>query len=254
MAKRLLDGKVALVTGAARGLGMGIARSFCEAGARVLLTDVLVEGEATAADLRSEGHDAHFILHDVTQELQWQAAVETAIGRWGALDALVNNAGINLIRTVEEATVDELRRILEVNLVSAFTGIKAVIPAMTRKGGGTITNIASNTVQKMFAQAAIYSSSKAALCALTKTSAIHLAASNIRVNAILPGVHATEMMLGQGRDAPGAEFVDQICAIVPMRRLGEPREIGETAVFLASDMASYITAAEIVVDGGAAVT
>ncbi len=250
----ILDGKVAIVTGAARGLGLGIARAFCEAGAAVLLTDVLAEGEESAAALRGEGHAAEFLHHDVTDDAAWDAVVKAAVARWGRLDALVNNAGINLILTIEEATVEDFQKILDINLLGPFRGIKAVIPAMKASGGGAIVNISSNSTRKMVAQTTVYSASKAALANLSKTTAAHFGRSgaNIRVNSIHPGAHATNMILGEGAHSPSDELVDMLVSMIPMGRLGKPSEVGATAVFLASDMASYITGAEIFVDGGAA--
>jgi 3alpha(or 20beta)-hydroxysteroid dehydrogenase len=250
----LLDGKVAIVTGAARGLGLGIARAFCEAGASVMLTDVLAEGEQSAATLREEGHKAEFLHHDVTDTAAWDDIVRKTVDRWGRLDSLINNAGINLILTIEESTVEDFRKIIDVNLLGPFRGTKAVIAAMEASGGGTITNISSNSTRKMVAQTNIYSATKAALANLSKTSAIHFARSgaNIRVNSIHPGAHATNMILGgSGDPAPTQEMKDMLVAAIPMGRFGEPSEIGSTAVFLASNMASYITGAEIFVDGGA---
>jgi 3alpha(or 20beta)-hydroxysteroid dehydrogenase len=250
----MLDGKAAIVTGAARGLGLGIARAFCEAGAAVMLTDVLAEGEAAAAALRGEGHKAAFRHHDVTDEAAWEAVISATVAAWGRLDALVNNAGINLILTIEEATVEDFRRILDVNLLGPFRGTKAVIPAMKASGGGSIVNISSNSTRKMFPQTTVYSATKAALANLSKTTAAHFGRSgaNIRVNSIHPGAHATNMILGGAGDpAPSQEMKDALVSMIPMGRFGEPSEIGTTAVFLASDMASYITGAEIFVDGGA---
>lgn len=250
---RLLEGKVAIVTGAARGLGLGIARAFCEAGAAVMLTDVLAEGERSAALLREAGHKAEYRAHDVTDMAAWDAVVAGTVERWGRLDTLVNNAGINLILTIEEATVEDFRKILDVNLLGPFRGTKAVIPAMKATGGGSIINISSNSTRKMFPQTTVYSATKAALANLSKTSAAHFGRSgaNIRVNSIHPGAHATNMIVGEGEHSASDEMVDILLSMIPMGRLGEPSEVGSTAVFLASDMASYITGAEIFVDGGA---
>lgn len=249
----LLDGKVAIVTGAARGLGFGIARAFCEAGASVMLTDVLSQGEQSAATLRREGYEAEFMAHDVTDMAGWESVVKTTLDRWGRLDTLVNNAGINLILTIEEATVQDFQTILDINLLGPFRGTKAVIAAMASSGGGAIINISSNSTRKMFAQTSVYSATKAALANLSKTSAIHLARSGarIRVNSIHPGAHATNMIIGEGEHSASAGLLDVLVTMIPMGRIGEPAEVGATAVFLASDMASYITGAEIFVDGGA---
>lgn len=249
----LLDGKVAIVTGAAQGLGLGIARAFCKAGAAVMLTDVLADGEQAAAVLRDEGYRAGFMAHDVTDAEAWDAVVTATVAKWGRLDSLVNNAGINLILTIEEATVEDFRTILDINLLGPFRGIKAVIPAMKAAGGGAIVNIASNSTRKMFPQTTVYSATKAALANLSKTTAAHFGRSgaNIRVNSIHPGAHETNMIVGEGEHSAGDEMVKVLISMIPMGRLGKPAEVGATAVFLASDMASYITGAEIFVDGGA---
>jgi 3alpha(or 20beta)-hydroxysteroid dehydrogenase len=250
----LLDGKVAIVTGAARGLGLGIARALCEAGAAVMLTDVLAEGEQVATALRAEGYKAAFMRHDVTDTAAWDAVVQSTLDSWGRLDTLVNNAGINLILTIDEATVEDFRKVIDTNLLGPFRGIKAVTGAMKASGGGSIINISSNSTRKMFPQTTVYSATKAALANLSKTTASHFGRSgaNIRVNSIHPGAHATNMILGGAGDpAPTQEMKDILVSMIPMGRFGEPSEIGNTAVFLASDMASYITGAEIFVDGGA---
>ena len=253
-AMAMLDGKVAIVTGAARGLGLAIARAFGEAGAAVMLTDILPLGEESAARLRDEGYQAEFMVHDVSVSDAWAEVVAATVKRWGRLDSLVNNAGINLILTIEEATVEDFQKIIDINLFGPFRGIKAVIPAMKASGGGSIINISSNSTRKMVAQTTVYSAAKAALANLSKTSAIHLARSgaNIRVNSIHPGAHATDMIVGKGEHSASEAMVETLVSMIPMGRLGDPSEVGTTAVFLASDMASYITGAEIFVDGGAA--
>lgn len=249
----LLEGKVATVTGAARGLGSAIARAFCEAGSAVLLTDISSEGEQAADELRAGGFCAEFMQHDVTDSDAWDAAVLGCQKRWGRLDALVNNAGINLIRTIDEATVDEFHAVLDVNLIGPLRGMKAVSSALSAQGGGAIINIASNSTRKLVPQTTVYSASKAALANLTKASAAHFGrnGSGIRVNSIHPGAHATDMIIGSGTEAPDPSLVSMLVSMIPMGRLGSPSEVGSAAVFLASDMASYITGAELFVDGGA---
>jgi 3alpha(or 20beta)-hydroxysteroid dehydrogenase len=253
-----LTKRVAIVTGAARGLGAAAATALCEAGAAVMLTDILSEGSDTARALTDAGHRAAFIRHDVRDTAQWQAAVDAALSTFGDINILVNNAGITQAVTFEDATLDDYRRMLDINLFGAFIGMKTVLPSMKRTGNGSIVNIASNSTQMVIALTSIYSSAKAALANLSKTAAVHCAESGygIRVNTIHPGPHATPMLLAGGT-AEQAAAIPQVKAVIdsiPMKRMGEPREIGKVVAFLASDDASYITGAEIFVDGGLTIT
>lgn len=248
-----LTGKVALVSGAARGLGAATAWAICEAGGKVLVTDVLVErGEATAQQLRDAGHAAAFAALDVCDDAQWANAVATATKAFGNLSILVNNAAISPLANIEELSAQEFQKILDINLMGAFRGMQAAIPAIKAAGGGAIINISSMATRRMNAITAAYSASKSALASLTKCTAIHLAqtASGIRVNSVHPGPNETEMLLGP--DALGDRpEIAAVCNMIPMGRLGQPREVGAAVAFLASDAASYITGAELFVDGGA---
>ena len=250
-----LTGKVALVTGGARGLGAAAAAALCAEGASVVLTDVLSEeGGKTAASLNANGHQARFTEHDVRDAASWQAAVDLALAQFGRLDCLVNNAGINFPRTIETATIEEFRAILDVNLIGAFLGIKAVIPVMKAQGG-SIINISSNSTRKVFALTSIYGATKAALANLTKTTAVHCAASGygIRVNSVHPGPHETAMLLGGLEEAADSPPLRRMMEAIPMGRMGKPSEVGSVVAFLASDDASYMTGAEVFVDGGVTV-
>jgi 3alpha(or 20beta)-hydroxysteroid dehydrogenase len=248
-----LNGKVALVTGGARGLGGGAVDALAAEGAIVLIADILDEaGEARAASLNTQGLRAEYHHLDVRDAASWAHLVNTALARHGRLDVLVNNAGINIPVTIEDASLEQFHAILEVNLIGAFLGMKAAIPAMRQGGGGSIINISSNSTQMIVPAASLYSASKAAVANLTKTTAVHCAQSgyNIRVNSIHPGAHETEMLLG--KDHPAAEIpqVKALIDAIPLGRMGRADEIGKLVAFLASDDASYITTAEIFADGG----
>lgn len=251
----ILDGKVAIVTGGARGIGGASAAGLCEAGAAVVIGDVLAEpGEATAAALRDAGHRAVFQKLDVREAAGWASIVEYAEQKFGRLDILVNNAGISTSRTIEDATEAELRHILDINLIGPFLGMKAVIGPMKVAGGGSIINISSNSTKKTVAMASLYSPTKAALANMTKTVAAHCAqtGTNIRVNSIHPGPTETDMLLGGSRDAD-IPMVRALINSIPFGRMGTPPEIASVVVFLASDAASYMTGAELFVDGGATI-
>ena len=250
-----LDGRVAIVTGAARGLGAAIAAELCARGAAVLLTDVLNEqGAETAKTLAEAGHKAVFLHHDVRDVGQWQAVVDAAASQFGDVGILVNNAGITLPASFEEASLDDFQHVLDINLLGPFLGMKAVLPSMKRTGNGSIVNISSNSTQMIIGLASLYSASKAALANLTKTAAVHCAEQNygIRVNSVHPGPQATPMLLGEGGSHADADLpaVRAVINAVPLKRMGLPSEIGKVVAFLASDDASYMTGAEIFVDGG----
>jgi NAD(P)-dependent dehydrogenase (short-subunit alcohol dehydrogenase family) len=247
-----LENKVAIVTGGARGIGEGIAQALCSNGAAVLITDILAaEGEQTAEKLRSQGYQVEFISHDIRDEQAWTEVVDRALERFGRVDCLVNNAGINAPHTIESATAEDFRNVLDINLIGAFTGMKAVLEPMKEQGGGSIINISSNSTRKMVALTTIYGASKASLAYISKTAAIHFAESGygIRVNSVHPGPVETDMLLGPDRAADIPE-VRQMIDSIPIGRMGLPGDIGSVVAFLASDDAGYMTAAELFVDGG----
>ncbi|WP_067568864.1 glucose 1-dehydrogenase [Nocardia acidivorans] len=238
-----LTGKVALITGAARGQGAAEARLFVERGAKVLITDVLeTEGKELAESL---GDAARFVKHDVSDADSWDAAVAVAVSTFGKLDVLVNNAAIYTMKPLMETESAELERILKVNLIGAFNGIKAVVPAMQAVGGGSIVNISSQSGLEGLMNHAAYGSSKWGLRGLSKVAALELGLSQIRVNSVYPGPIATPMVpyLTTG---PGS-FPN-----LPLERSGLPEEVAELVAFLASDAAGYITGAEVSIDGGLA--
>ena len=251
-----LEGRSALVTGAARGIGAACAASLAAQGARVLLTDVAPAGEETAAALRAHGHLATFRILDATSEAGWDEVVSRAVADFGRLDIVVNNAGIHLPRTIEDLTLDEFRHVLEVNLLSCFLGTRKAIQTMKSTGGGAIINIASNSTQVVVPLTAPYSPSKAAVANLSKVAALHCAAQryNIRVVSVHPGPIATDMLLGGASRAADIPEVKRLIDAIPLGRMGQTREIGDVVAFLASDAASFMTATEVFVDGGLTVS
>ncbi|MBL1078512.1 glucose 1-dehydrogenase [Nocardia sp. 2] len=241
-----LDGKVALVTGGARGMGAEHVRRFVAEGARVVFGDVLDdEGKALAAEL---GDTARYVHHDVTSESDWTAAVSATTEAFGRLDVLVNNAGILRFKRILDMSLDEWNLIQNINVTGAFLGIRAAAPAMTESGGGSIVNVSSVEGFVGAAGLSAYSASKFALRGLTKSAARELGHSGIRVNSVHPGGIATPMTAA----VAGASGVDgnSFFSELPIPRWGQPVEVSEVALFLASDASSYCTGGEFVVDGG----
>jgi 3alpha(or 20beta)-hydroxysteroid dehydrogenase len=241
-----LEGKIALITGAARGQGECEARLFAAEGARVLLTDVLDEGEAVAASI---GDTAAFIRLDVTSEAEWGTAVERCRQRFGLPNVLVNNAGIMVPGTILECDEATFRKTLDINLIGPFLGIKAVAPLMIEAGGGSIVNISS--VAALFARPGFtaYGTSKWGLRGLTKYAAMELGHQGIRVNSIHPGAIATPMTLPDLSPEAVAER-NSMLSHLPIPRWALPDEIARLALFLASDESSFSTGSEFVADGG----
>ena len=249
MACRRLEGKVAIVTGAARGQGAEEALLFAAEGARVLVTDVLEdEGASIAAQV---GDSASFCPLDVTSAESWAAAVEACIARFGPPTVLVNNAGILVHRRIEECDEAEFRRLLDVNLVGPFLGTKAVVGPMSGAGGGSIVNVSSVRGIVGAEGLGAYAASKFGLRGFTKCAAIELGRYGIRVNSVHPGAVYTPMVAPPL--PPGAEPPDWSAAFTgqPIPRIGRAEEIARLALFLASDESSFSTGAEFVADGGA---
>lgn len=238
-----LSNKVALITGAARGQGEAAARLFVSEGAQVFLCDVLEEqGLVLAAEI-SEGGRASFVRLDVADAGSWQSIVGDIEEQAGRLDILVNNAGTNVRHALTETTRDEWDRMLNVNLTGQFLGIQACAPLMKRTGGGSIVNLGS-TAGIMGHPVAGYSTSKWGVRGLTKAAATELAAFNIRVNALHPGVVSTPMM------DPESKLFRELVELTPLGRAGRPEEMAEVVLFLASDAASFITGIDLAADGG----
>lgn len=237
-----LDGKVAIITGAARGQGAAEARLFAAEGARVVVADVLDdEGKAVAAEI---GDAAVYTHLDVTDEGQWADAVALAERTFGPVTVLVNNAGILLFQAVHKTELDDFDRVLRVNVHGVFLGMKAVTPSMEKAGGGSIVNISSTAGLQGLPYLAAYVASKWAVRGLTKSAAIDLGHKGIRVNSVHPGGIDTPMVAGTSADAP---FYKRL----PVARMGSADESARAVLFLASDEASYIAGAELAVDGGA---
>ena len=240
-----LNGKVALITGAARGQGAAEARLFAQRGAKVMLCDILdSEGQAVAAEI---GANAAYIRLDVTSEASWQAAVKAAVSTFGKLNVLVNNAGIVKVTPLADCPLDEYMQVIQVNQVGVFLGMKTVAPAMKQAGGGSIVNISSIDGLIGMTGGTAYCASKFAVRGMTKVAALELGKDGIRVNSIHPGGILTPMITGAGLDA---ETAGEIFGRVPLQRIGQPEEIATLAAYLASDDASYSTGSEFIADGG----
>ena len=244
-AKRL-DGKVALVTGAARGIGAAVAHRFAEEGARLVLTDADESAVRQVAAGIGDRADAH--AHDVTNEAAWDAVARRALESHGRIDVLVNNAGVFLAAPLAETTLEDFRRLQEVNQVGVFLGMRTIAPAMVARGSGSIINMSSVAGLIGSPLLTAYAASKWAVRGMTKTVAKELAASGVRVNSLHPGQIDTDMHARQRERTP--ELIDRLVAQIPMRRIGTPQEIAHAAVFLATDESCYMTGSEIVVDGG----
>jgi 3(or 17)beta-hydroxysteroid dehydrogenase len=246
-----LAGKVALVTGAASGLGRAIAERFAGEGARVMIADVDADGGARVA--AALGAAARAVRHDVTSEADWAATLEATHAAFGRLDVLVNNAGVATIGDVERTTLAEWRRVHAVNLDGVFLGCKHAIPRLRASGGGAIINMSSIAGIIGVHNLAAYCSSKGAVRLLTKSVALRCArrGDNIRCNSIHPVYAETPMVQGMLASAPDpAGQRAALEALVPLGRLAQPQDIADMALFLASDEARMVTGAEFVVDGG----
>jgi 3alpha(or 20beta)-hydroxysteroid dehydrogenase/cyclopentanol dehydrogenase len=240
-----LDGKVALISGGARGQGATEAKLFAQEGAQVVFGDVLDDaGKRVEADIRQAGGEATYIHLDVTQESDWQQAVAAAVSTYGKLDILVNNAGILRRESIEETSKELWDTVLAVNATGVFLGTKHAIPAMRQAGGGSIVNISS--VSGMIALGApAYNASKGAVRVFTKVTAIQHAKDNIRCNSIHPGPIDTPMT--QTTDTARR---NKIVSDVPLGRYGTSEDIAYGVLYLASDEARFMTGAELVIDGG----
>ncbi|MFP5413697.1 MAG: glucose 1-dehydrogenase [Gammaproteobacteria bacterium] len=240
-----LNGKVALITGAARGQGAAEARLFAQRGAKVMLCDILdSEGQAVAAEI---GANAAYLRLDVTSEASWQAAVKATVAKFGKLNVLVNNAGIVKVTALADCPLEEYMQVIQVNQVGVFLGMKTVAPAMKQAGSGSIINISSIDGLIGMTGGTAYCASKFAVRGMTKVAALELGKDGIRVNSIHPGGILTPMITGAGLDAQTA---GEIFGRVPLQRIGQPEEIATLAAYLASDDASYSTGSEFIADGG----
>lgn len=241
-------GKVAIITGAAKGMGRTHALLFASEGAKVVLTDIDGAGVAETAELvAAQGGDALAITHDVTDAAQWADVVSRAEASYGKVDILVNNAGIVIFKPLQDTPEEDWDRIFDVNAKSVFLGTKAALPALQRAGGGSIVNISSIYGLVGAPAAAAYEATKGAVRLLTKASAIDLAGDRIRVNSIHPGVIDTDMTKDLLADPV---LRPALMGTTILDRPGRPEEVSAAVLFLASDEASFITGAELPVDGG----
>ena len=246
-----LDGKVALISGGARGQGAAEARLFAQEGGKVVLADILDEqGQQVEAEINELDGDALYIHLDVTSESDWQNAVQATVDKYGKLDILVNNAAIIIQKAaIEDRAASEWDRVFEVNAKGVFLGTKHAIPEMRKAGGGSIVNISSVAgIGQSLHQEPAYAASKGAVRIFSKVTASQHAADGIRCNSVHPGPIDTDMLATAMGDE--ARLQDRL-ARVPMRRMGSVDEIAKGVLYLASDDSSYVTGSELVIDGGA---
>ncbi|MEN2978761.1 glucose 1-dehydrogenase [Tistrella bauzanensis] len=249
-----LDGRVVLLTGAASGIGAACAERMLNEGARVMMTDIDATRGRLLADRLGEIYDDRvaFTAHDVTDEAAWRAAIDAVGARFGTVGVVVNNAGVlPALCRLEDTSLEEWRRVSAVNLDGVFLGVKHAILAM-KQTGGAIVNISSVAAMIGMPITGAYNATKAGVHMLTKCAALECAHLGypIRVNSVHPGYVRTEMTEAIAERLGGDRFASRMQAVTPMRRLGEPREIADAVVFLASDRASYATGTALVIDGG----
>ena len=244
-----LDSKIAIITGGGNGIGKTTALLFAKEGAKVVVTDINEEnGINTVQDIRKNNGEAIFIKHNVSNEQDWVHVVESTLNAFGRIDILFNNAGIFYIKPLIENTLEEWNQLIDINVTGTFLGMKHVIPIMMKNGGGSIVNASSNAGLFGASGLTSYGTSKGAVRIMTKDAAMEYAEYNIRINSIHPGYIKTQMI----------EYAAQVANktpeaqgdLVPLKRLGKPLDVAYMALFLSSDESSYVTGAEMVVDGG----
>ena len=243
-----LEGRVALVTGAASGIGKATARRLADEGAAVLLTDVNESlGATTTEELRAAGARVDFLRHDVASEADWEAAVAKAVEEFGGLDIVVNNAGLGDLATIEETSLEDWQRTIAIDQTGVFLGMKTAAPHLKASGHGAVVNISSIFgTSGGFGTSPAYHAAKGAVRTLTKNVALHWATEGVRVNSIHPGFIDTPMA-DQTRGTP---FEQVMIDLTPMGRLGRPEEIAAGVAYLVSDDASFVTGLELYIDGG----
>lgn len=235
-----LDGEVAIITGGARGMGAAHAERFLAEGAKLVITDILEqEGEALVRDL---GGNLKFMKQDVTKAAEWERVVAETESTFGPVSVLVNNAGIAVLKSIDTMTEAQYRRVIDVNQVSVFLGMKYVLASMRKAANGSIINISSISGLKGTEDSVAYSASKFAVRGMTKSAAVELAKEGIRVNSVHPGIIETPMVR--------KSRVSKMARAIPLKRTAQPSEVSDLVVYLASDESSYVTGAEFVIDGG----
>lgn len=242
-----LKNKVAIITGGARGQGESHARLFAKEGASVLITDMLDEiGEAISLELRGEGRDVHYARLDVASENDWQTVIDSALSRWGRIDILINNAGVvGSMASVADETLESWNKLISINQRGVFLGLKHGAPAIERSGGGSIVNTCSINGTVGNPGGFSYQASKGAVKMMTRAAAMEYASRGVRVNSVSPGLVMTHMAVEEGEES-NREFSEA----TPMKRAAQPIEVSYGVLFLASDEASYVTGADLFIDGG----
>ena len=244
-----LKGKVALISGGAKGQGKVEAQLFSKEGAKVILGDILDDlGQEVAKDIQDTGGEATYVHLDVTNETDWKSSIEIVLKKYGRLDILVNNAGILIRKGIEDTTSEDWSRIMAINAKGAFLGIKSAIPVMRQSGGGSIINISSTAgLVASPSGSASYTATKGAIRLLTKSTAIQYAHENIRCNSVHPGPIDTDMIQDSITDPTKlTERMERL----PMGRFGTTEEVAFGVLYLASDESSFVTGSELVIDGG----
>lgn len=239
-----LDNKVAIVTGGGRGIGEDTVRAFVAEGAKVVFTDILEEEGRRIAD--ELGENATFAVQDVVDEARWDEIVELAETTYGPVNVLVNNAGVLIVKDIEDTTLEDFMRLVTVNQASQFLGMKAVLPTMRRAGGGSMVNMSSAGAMIGTPGNVAYGATKWAIRGMTKTAAMEFAKDNIRVNSVHPAIILTPMIASED----SKEIVEQVASTLPLGRGATGAEVAAMVVFLASDEASFSTGSEFVIDGG----
>lgn len=239
----VLDGRVAIVTGAARGQGLAEAKKFLAEGASVVLVDKL--GDVGRDAVASLGPNARFVEADVSSAEAWSIVVDETLAAFGGIDILVNNAGVHLNRSFDDTDESTMRFIMDTNLMGPFLGMRAVVPHMRTRGGGAIVNTSSASAFKAIPLSSAYVSAKFALRGLTRTTALELGPDHIRVNAVCPGLIRSSMSATLLR-----YHEDEMTAAIPLGFVGEPEDVADLVCFLVSDAARYITGGEYLIDGG----
>ncbi|MFB3168561.1 glucose 1-dehydrogenase [Neobacillus sp. 179-C4.2 HS] len=239
------NGKVVLITGGARGMGAAHAQAFVKEGAKVAISDILVEeGEKLAAEL---GEQVKFYQHDVTNQAEWEAVVDDIENTFGPIHVLVNNAGIVLMKSILDMSEEEYRKVIDINQVSVFLGMKSVLPSMLKTKDGSIINISSLAGFRGSSHGSVaYSASKFALRGMTKAVALEMAREGIRVNTVHPGLILTPMTVQKGAE----EIIEHLSKEIPMQRAAHPEEVTKLVMFLASSDSSFSTGSEYILDGG----
>jgi NAD(P)-dependent dehydrogenase (short-subunit alcohol dehydrogenase family) len=247
MGEPRLEGKVALITGAAGGIGAAAARRMAQEGARLLLTDADEQGARRVAEELGDGC-AQALGHDVTSEERWREVIADALDAHGRIDVLLNNAGVFLAAPLTDTLVEDFRRVIDINVTGVFLGMRSVTPAMIEQSAGSVINLSSvaGLMGSPFLMA--YAASKWAVRGMSKVAAKELAQFGVRVNSLHPGQIDTDMNTRQRERTP--ELIDKLIRGIPLRRIGTPEEVADAIVYLASDESVYVTGSELVIDGG----